>query len=299
MSGAVGRRAIDTTQTINRRMAYEASLFTSTKTLRNAMSDPRAELGSSFAGLRDHRVIRPGMSIRRALSAVDRWMHANYRAEVIYKNALANQILLQRHGIASASLISEFKVGESILDCIIVNGDATAYEIKTELDNPRKLHKQLADYGAAFERIYLVTHISLVAEYERMLGSTSVGLIYLDEDGILSSARSCVPDAAGLRVSTMMKALRKPEYTSIAESIADYSLDVPAFEHFRACLAIADTVPPTDYRLKFESALRARRAQEVRLIARAEFKHIRHNLLKIDPNQRQLANLSDWMSRRL
>jgi hypothetical protein len=162
-----------------RRLTIEASHVTAVATVRRALRDPRAGVGHSLVGMRTAGLVANDATVEDACSAASRWMLAAYRNEWVYKNAIANQILLQRHGINSAALINEMKVGKSVADCVVINGRATAYEIKTELDNSAKLLKQLSDYRRAFKRVIVVTHHSLSAQYASLLADQPVGLMSL------------------------------------------------------------------------------------------------------------------------
>lgn len=50
----------------------------------------------------------------------------------------------------------EIRANNSRVDFLTINGHTTSFEIKSELDNLNKLHKQMADYMLAFEYNYLV-----------------------------------------------------------------------------------------------------------------------------------------------
>ena len=66
------------------------------------------------------------------------------RHEYVYKSALTQNILLGRHSLNTASMITEFRVGKCKADLVIFNGTATAYEIKSERDSLSRLERQIA-----------------------------------------------------------------------------------------------------------------------------------------------------------
>ncbi|PKG80047.1 hypothetical protein CXF80_18020 [Shewanella sp. Actino-trap-3] len=70
----------------------------------------------------------------------------HYRYEYFYKNTIANNRLLGRHSLRTAAMITEFRVGRNIADCVIFNGSSTCYEIKTEFDSLSRLDAQLDSY---------------------------------------------------------------------------------------------------------------------------------------------------------
>lgn len=75
--------------------------------------------------------------IRGAYAAISK----DYRCEYVYKNELVN-LLLRRYGTRSTVYFSEFRVGSSIADMVMFNGESKVFEIKTEYDSPRRLDRQ-------------------------------------------------------------------------------------------------------------------------------------------------------------
>ena len=167
------------------------------------------------------------------------YLSRHYRNEYIYKNTIANEILLKRHNLNTTTMLSEFKIASSIADLLLLNGTATAYEIKTELDSPDKLKKQIHDYQKAFPKVYLVTHYSLAEKYLLALGMNSVGLLSLNDQFMLSTLKEAVVDYSSLDVVVMMKCLRKAEYTSILQQYYGFIPKVSNIHYFSSCLELA------------------------------------------------------------
>ena len=281
-----------------RRVAIEAAHVTSVATIRRAISNPKLGVGHSLAGLRAAGLVAREATAEEALSAAARWMLASHRNEGVYKNAIANQLLLQRHGLDKAAIINELKIGASVADCVIVNGRATVYEIKSELDNPSKLLKQLRDYRTAFKRIVLVTHESVANAYVNLLIDEPVGVMVMNSRGRLRTLRAPIDYTSDLQIDAMIKTLRRSEYLRIAELIVGATVDVPATSLFRRCLDISRTVSEVDYCRLHEQELRKRKARAGVALGDKRFEDARHQLLTIDPTTAQLAKLADWMSRR-
>lgn len=112
----------------------------------------------------------------------------NYRNEYVYKNLIINKILLGRHNLNTTTALSEFRIGKSIADLVLLNGTSKVYEIKTELDTQYRLEKQLYDYKKVFEQIYIVTHISLADKFSK-LTDDRIGVLALTETKTLSVFR--------------------------------------------------------------------------------------------------------------
>lgn len=57
-----------------------------------------------------------------------------HRNEYVYKNVLLNRIVMGRHSTRTSTAFTEVPIGDSIADFLIINGKATVYEIKTDLE---------------------------------------------------------------------------------------------------------------------------------------------------------------------
>src|SRR5687767_12456065 len=65
------------------------------------------------------------------------------RSAYVFKQAVARELFLARHSLSNATMLTEFRVGESKCDLAILNCTAAAYEIKSERDNLDRLSTQL------------------------------------------------------------------------------------------------------------------------------------------------------------
>ncbi|WP_345808905.1 sce7726 family protein [Bacillus safensis] len=79
-----------------------------------------------------------------------------YPNEISVKSTFINNILSKTSNHVS---IFELNVGNSRLDLCKINRFSTAFEIKTELDTPKRLNKQMEDYFKVFERVYVICSI--------------------------------------------------------------------------------------------------------------------------------------------
>lgn len=86
------------------------------------------------------------------------------RDEYIYRSAITKKILLGKHSLRTASMLNEFRVGNSKADLVILNGTATVYEIKSERDSLARLVNQIKDYKRVFSAVNVT---SLVKAYRR------------------------------------------------------------------------------------------------------------------------------------
>ncbi len=98
--------------------------------------------------------------LKRSYSLISK----HYRCEYVYKNELI-KLLLREYGTKNSIYFSEFRVGNSIADMVMFNGESKAFEIKTEYDTPRRLDKQMDDYKRFFDKNYIVVPENRVGEY--------------------------------------------------------------------------------------------------------------------------------------
>jgi hypothetical protein len=234
-------------------------------------------------------------SIREVIERLSSELSRSYRNEYVYKNAIANKILLGRHSLSTSTFLTELRVGASLADCVILNGSATVYEIKTELDSPAKLRKQIADYQRAFAEVFLVTHHSLTARYEAVIEGTGVGLLTLSRRGQLSTVRAASSVTSQLEIDTMMKMLRRSEYGAIAEDQVGSAISEPNTRYFKACLEIVRSMPPIEYASLAHAKLKARRPVEPDLLARRELESLRYLCIQANPSRRALETAIAWL----
>jgi hypothetical protein len=152
-----------------------------------------------------------------AFNAAYSYLAQYYRCEYVYKNEIANQLLLARHQYNSATLLRELASDQSIADIVIVNGHTVAYEVKTELDNFDRLASQTTAYRSLYDSLYVVTHARAISTLEQRL-TPEIGLMVLDEQAQIHEVRAAAirPDlfepakaVLTLRQSELVKALEK------------------------------------------------------------------------------------------
>jgi hypothetical protein len=190
-----------------------------------------------------HRLLPHGITLGQFFDHLYAFLRRHYRSEYVYKNALANKILLGRHSLRTSTLLTEFKTGTAQADVIILNGTSSAYEIKTELDNLGRLEGQLASYLRVFDRVYVVTHESLLKKVERMVPAP-VGVILLTREYTLRPIREATPNAGNVDPSAVFSTLRREEYCRIIEREFGSTPD-PALPCFHEeCCRLFSGLPP-------------------------------------------------------
>lgn len=246
---------------------------------------------------KDNFNLRDAVSRKKILESFYSYLLSEYRCEYIYKNIITKKILLGIHSLNTSTLLNEFKVGSSWADCILINGEATLYEIKTELDSPERLKDQLAEYKKSFKNIYLVIHHSQVEKYRNILQNSSVGLLALNERFQLSEREEAKENIDNLDVEIMFKSLRKKEYTNIINNAFGSTPDVPNMAYFTECLKLAKKMSPLDFHNYMTEQLRKRKPQEKQFLSSNEVPDFLVNIcISIDPNKSGYNNLLSFLN---
>jgi len=152
-----------------------------------------------------------------------------YPNEYIYKNVLANKILLGTHSLNTSFMLTEVSVKNSKADCVIVNGTFTAYEIKTKYDNLDRLMKQLDDYKRVFDKIYVITDTDKIDKLT-YLSDEGIGLLKLNTNGSISKIFESQSNKDNIDISCLFDILRRDEYLFIINKLTNEKVDVPNSE---------------------------------------------------------------------
>lgn len=239
-------------------------------------------------------------TVRDAIKNLYLHLSKNYRNEYIYKNTIVNKILLGRHSLNTATLLSEYRVGTSIADLVLLNGTSTVYEIKTELDSPDKLHKQIEDYQKAFCKLYIVTHHTLVSRYSQMLADSPVGLITLNSRLQLSTVKEAEENHNSLDMSVMMRCLRKDEYSSIIKQYYGSVPNVSNIQLFTTCLNLAQNIPVKTFHDLMVKELKKRTPNEKDSLSSDNLPpELRHICLCINPTKQQYSYLFNFLNQNI
>lgn len=203
------------------------------------------------------RLLPAGTTLGQLFDHVYDFLKRNYRSEYVYKNALADKILMGRHSVNTSTLLTEFRAGAAQADVVVVNGTSCAYEIKSELDTMGRLPAQLAAYLRVFDQVYVVTHESLLAKVERA-APPPVGIILLTRRYTLRKVRPALSNAAGVDPSVIFTCLRRGEYCQILESEFGYVPDAAPLRFYAECRRLFSMLAPETAHRRLVEKLRAR-----------------------------------------
>jgi len=152
-----------------------------------------------------------------------------YRSEYVYKNSIVSKLILGKHSPRTASALLEQHMGASLADVLILNGTATAYEIKSDLDQYSRLGTQLRDYATRVEYVYVVASEKRMAELQRRVPGT-VGLVALTSKGILRTIQHAESNLNLLDATHIFGMLRTSEAARAHRRITNYDLSAPSGE---------------------------------------------------------------------
>lgn len=158
-----------------------------------------------------------------------------YRCEYVYKNELI-KLLLNSCGTRNSVCFSEFRVGNSIADMVMFNGESKAFEIKTEYDTPRRLDKQMEDYKRFFDKCYIVVPENTLDDYRSIVESTT-GIIAMSRDNgriILKEFRAAHRNER-FEPEALMSCLRTSEYKNIALALGASLDGVAGYDMYKFC----------------------------------------------------------------
>ncbi|MDC6285463.1 sce7726 family protein [Ralstonia nicotianae] len=151
---------------------------------------------------------------------------AGTRDEYVYRAALTRNILLGRHSLNTASLLTEFRVGPCKADLAILNGTSTVYEIKSDRDSLARLANQLANYQRVFAKVYVIAGDAHVDE---IMGTTpeEVGVLTLARWDRIRTVRDAVERPELICPITIFESLRSNEARAILRNLDVEVPDIP------------------------------------------------------------------------
>lgn len=183
-------------------------------------------------------------SLREFLDWVYGLLFKTYRNEYIYKNSIVNKILLGRHSLNTSQILTEFRVGQSKADVVLLNGTSTVYEIKSKFDSFARLSKQINSYFDIFDYINV---ISSPSQSKKMISflPKQVGVLVLTDRNSISTLRKPISNKENIKLQVMFDSLRKFEYTSIIENYYGVLPDVPNTQIYNECKELFCKIPTT------------------------------------------------------
>lgn len=158
-------------------------------------------------------------------------MVKDYRNEYIYKNAIANKIVLGRHKFKNISFFTEFFVWGAIADIVVANGTTTAYEIKTAYDSFSRLNNQISIYEKAFEHVNIVIPESKLTSLVKV-APDNVGIIVLSDRFSLQEFRKPSSNKDTLSAEVIFSLLHKNDKKNLLKKYFNLELEYKTVHDF-------------------------------------------------------------------
>lgn len=187
---------------------------------------------------------RPFVTYLDFLMYIYKEISKNYRCEYVYKNEIIKKAIATHFRKKDTVAFNEFRVGDSIVDMALFNGESRAFEIKTEYDSTKRLDKQLRDYSRIFQKCYVVVPVEQKDFYEDYLdGNTGIVLLSRTCGRIkLELYRDAIRNNE-VDPHILMSTLRTGEYKNIVRNYYGQLPDVSCFEMYKACEALLGNIP--------------------------------------------------------
>lgn len=226
-------------------------------------------------------------------------LYKNYKVEYLYKNTLLNKILLGKYSTNTSTAFDEFKIGFSIADFVLLNGEAKIFEIKTELDSLEKLDKQIKDYRKFGDKIYVVSNSKFIPTLLQKYSETSIGVIEWTERNTLKTVLQAKSNKEYFEHRTIFKTLRKKEYLDLIHSFFGEIPDVPNTQIFEKCLDLCETIPVERFQRKAVEILKRRKLRCPEYLTSKktpyELKYLCHTM---DLKEKQYVKLHNFLNQK-
>jgi hypothetical protein len=162
-----------------------------------------------------------GTSVWEFYDAIFKRLIREYRHEYVYKNAIAEKILLGKYNLNTAFMLTEFRVDDCKADVVVLNGTSHVYEIKSELDSFERLDRQLAAYHKVFDFITVNTTERL---YESVVDRVpaEVGIMVLADGGYQfrkKPFREAASNKGNVDPVVIFDSLQRREYLKIIKDV--------------------------------------------------------------------------------
>lgn len=167
------------------------------------------------------------------------------RDEYVYRAALTHKILLGRHSLNTASMLTEFRAGACKADLAILNGTSTVYEIKSDRDSLTRLANQIMNYRKVFAKIYVVAGEAHVQDVIDSVPG-NVGVMSLTGRNQIHTVREADERPDLVCPVTIFESLRVNEARTILHNLTVAVPDLPNIELRSAMRECFRRQSPTD-----------------------------------------------------
>ena len=143
---------------------------------------------------------------------------AGLRDEYVYRAAVTHKVLLGKHSLNTACLLTEFRAGACKADLVILNGTATVYEIKSERDSLARLANQVANYKKVFATVNVISGEAHVDAVLAMVPE-DVGVMCLSTRDRIQTIRDAIDQPQRVCPVTVFESLRSAEARAVLKKL--------------------------------------------------------------------------------
>ncbi|MBI5102314.1 MAG: sce7726 family protein [Nitrospirae bacterium] len=186
----------------------------------------------------------PTIPLRDFFDQIYEVLFQAYRNEYIYKNVIAQKILIGKHSLNTTSMLTEFRTGICKADVVLLNGTSTVYEIKSAYDSIERLKRQIAAYRQLFDNINVITAASQLVKVREVVGP-DIGLMLLTDRNTISTVQKPASLKVTVQPSVIFDSLRKNEYEQIIKMHFGVMPNMPNTRMYRACRDLFCSLAPT------------------------------------------------------
>lgn len=181
-----------------------------------------------------------------------------HRDEYIYRTAISQKILMGTHSLRTASMLNEFRAGNSKADLVILNGTATVYEIKSERDSLARLATQVDNYKRVFAKVNVIAsemHLNGILETV----PDDVGVMCLSKRYQITTIREAIDSPARICPVTVFESLRVAESVEILEAMGVMVPEVPNTQRHTMLRELFSTLEPATLHMEMVRTLKRSR----------------------------------------
>lgn len=182
-----------------------------------------------------------------------------FRNEYTYKTAITQKVLLGKHNLNSAAMLTEFRVGKCKADVAILNGTSTVYEIKSERDSLIRLTSQVDEYRKFFARVNVVVGQNHLVAVQNLLPE-DVGVMLLNQRFKISTIREAKDNAERINPLVVFESIRINESVKILQLLGIDVPDVPNTQMYGALKNVFSTLGSRDVHNSMITVLKSTRS---------------------------------------
>jgi len=192
-------------------------------------------------------------------TAFSRLKTAGSRNEYVYRAAVIKNVLLGKHSLRTASMLTEVRAGECKADLVILNGTASVYEIKSERDSLARLVNQVANYQRVFATVNVILGEEHIESAMRVL-KPDIGILKLTRRYQISQVREAVDAPERTCPATIFETLRSAEAISILKALGISPPELPNTQRHAVLRALFAQLTPADVHREMVKTLKRTRS---------------------------------------